>query len=80
MDKSEPVVVARASAESEACIIKSLLESYDIPCHYTSEFSTRIYPVTTADDARIRIFVPAAMAEEARQILEQHRRDSETDQ
>lgn len=76
MDKSEPVVVARVWANSEASVIKSLLEGYAIPCHYTAELPTRIYPVSAEGPAQIRIFVPAALAQEARSILEEHRRQT----
>jgi len=69
MDKSEPVVVARVWAESEASVIKSMLEAYGIPSHYTSELPSRIYPVSAKGVAQIRIFVPAAMADEARELL-----------
>ena len=75
MDGSEPIVVARAWTESEASIIKSLLESYAIPCHYMSELPYRLYPVSAEGLGRIRIFVPASLAEEARQILDEHRRN-----
>lgn len=74
MDKSAPVVVARAWTESEASVIKSLLESYDIPCHYSSELPVRLYPVSPEDEGRIKIFVPASFAQEARRILDEHRR------
>ena len=74
MDKSAPVVVARAWADSEASVIKSLLESYSIPCHYSSELPTRFYAPRTEGLGPIRIFVPASLAEEARHILEEHRR------
>ena len=75
MDKQAPVVIARVWADSEASIIKSLLESYDIPCHYTSGMPNRMYPMPEEPDAgRIRIFVPAAFECEARDILEGHKR------
>ena len=74
MDKSEPVVVARAWADSEASVIKSLLESYSIPCHYSSELPNRLYPLSTEGLGQIRIFVPASLAQEARCILDEHRR------
>jgi hypothetical protein len=70
MDKSEPVVIARVWKESEASVIKSLLDAYGIPSHYTSELPTRIYPVSEQDVPRIRIFVPAAQAGEARELLD----------
>ena len=74
MDKSAPVVVARAWLDSEASVIKSLLESYDIPCHYASELPVRLYPVPQEQEGRIKIYVPASLAQEARSILNEHRR------
>ncbi len=74
MDKSAPVVIAWAWADSEASVIKSLLESYDIPCHYSSELPTRLYPLASEGLGQIRVFVPASLAQEARRILEEHRR------
>ncbi len=70
MDKSTPVVICRAWTEGEASVIKSLLESFDIPCHYTSELTQRLYPVTPDGPGPIRIFVPAELAQEAKDILE----------
>lgn len=74
MDKAPPVIVARAWTDSEAAVIKSLLESYNIPCHYSSELPHRIYPVSVDVLAQIRIYVPAVLEQEARRILEAHRR------
>lgn len=74
MDKSAPAIVARTWTDSEASVIKSLLESYNIPCHYASELPHRIYPASGEALGEIRIFVPAPFAQEARQILEEHRR------
>ena len=75
MDRSAPVVVARAWSDSEASVIKSLLESYNIPCHYSSrELPGRLYPFSTEGLGQIKIFVPASLAQEARRILDEHRR------
>jgi len=74
MDKSAPVVIAWAWADSEASVIKSLLESYDIPCHYSSELPTRLYTLAREGLGQIRVFVPASLAQEARRILDEHRR------
>ena len=75
MDKEAPVIVARVWADSEASVIKSLLESYDIPCHCTSGLRNPLYPVPEDEDSgQIRIFVPAAFEHEARDILEEHKR------
>ena len=73
MQESKPVIVAETWMESEASVIKSLLESYQIPCHYANELPRGIYPFK--DVVRgIRIYVPASLADEAGRLLEQHRR------
>jgi len=69
-----PVIVATTWTNSEASVIKSLLEGYSIPCHTTSELPHRIYPVSAEGLAEIRIYVPASLAVEARRVLEEHRR------
>ncbi len=74
MDTSEPVIIARASTESEASVIKSLLESYGIPCHYSSELPSRFYPVPDGGAGPIRVSVPGALSREAESILAEHRR------
>jgi hypothetical protein len=74
MDKASPVIVARAWTDSEAAVIKSLLESYNIPCHYSSELPHRLYPISVDTLAQIRIYVPATLEQEARRVLEEHRR------
>ena len=75
MDKAPPVIVATAWTGIEAAVIKSLLESYDIPCHYSSESPHRVfYPASVDTQAQIRIYVPAALEQEAKRVLEEHRR------
>ena len=74
MDKQAPIIVARTGTGSEAFVIKNLLESYNIPCHYSSKLTNTIYPISVDGLGEIRIFVPASLAEEARTVLEQHRR------
>ncbi len=74
MDKEAPVVLMRVWAESEASVIKSLLESYSIPSHYSSGLTNRLYAgLEDHAPGRIRIFVPAAFERQARDILEGHR-------
>jgi len=75
MDVEEPVIIARAWVDGEASVIKSLLESYSIPCHYSSELPSRLYPNATDGLGQIRIYVPASFAEEARRVLDEHRRN-----
>ena len=73
MKASKPVIVAETWTESEASVIKSLLESYQIPCHYANELPRSIYPFRDVSRG-IRIYVPASLADEAGRLLEQHRR------
>jgi hypothetical protein len=70
MDKSEPVVITKVWTEGEAAVIKSLFEAYEIPSHYSSELPLRFYPVSEEDEPRIRIFVPAELARDARELLD----------
>lgn len=74
MDESAAVPIARVWNDGEALVIVSLLQSYGIPSHYSSELPHRIYPVSTEDEGGIRVFVPAAYAGEARHVLKEHRR------
>ena len=74
MNSDAPVLIAKTWMDSEASIIKNLLESYNIPCHYSSEVPHSIYPLTLDGLGEIRIYVPAPLANEARTILEEHRR------
>ena len=74
MDRSEPVVVARTWMKSEASVIKNLLGSYNIPCSYSSEMLDRLYPAPEDEQGQIKVYVSASLAEEARRILEEHRR------
>jgi hypothetical protein len=74
MNKQTPVVIAEVSTESEASVIKSLLASYDVPCHYASGLPTRLYPFSKPDPGRIKIFVTPAFERKAGAILSEHRR------
>ena len=75
MNKEAPVVVATTWMTTEASVIKSLLEGYNIPCHYSSELPQQVNPLSMGTLTEIRIYVPAALAQEARRILEEHRRN-----
>ena len=74
MENQAPIIIAIAWKQAEASVIKSLLESYSIPCHYSSKLPQGIYPVSVEGLAEIRIFVPAPLADEARRVLNDHRR------
>ena len=74
MSKDAPVVVATTSTESEAVVIKSLLASYNIGCHYMAELPHRIYQLSGERLKEIKIYVNAEMAGEAQRILAEYRR------
>jgi adenylosuccinate lyase len=59
---------------TEASVIKSLLEGYDIPCHYSSVLPHQVNPLSLGRLTEIQIYVPAALATVARRLLEEHRR------
>jgi hypothetical protein len=74
MINKAPVVVATTWMPTEASVIKSLLEGYDIPCHSSSELLQLHNPLSLRGLTAIRINVPAVLAQEARRVLEEHRR------
>lgn len=74
MHNEAPVVVATTWMTTEASVIKSLLEGYNIPCHFSSELPRQVYLVSVESGTAIRIYVPAILADEARRILAEHRR------
>lgn len=67
-------VVATTSQQSEASVIRSLLEAHGIPCELISRMPQRIYPVSGEGLAEIRVLVPPTLEEEALGILEAYRR------
>lgn len=69
-----PTLIATTRMDIEASVIKSLLESYDIPCHYSSDLPHALYPLRLDGLGEIRIYVPSGLAAEALRILDEHRR------
>lgn len=67
-------IVATTWQQSEASVIRSLLEAHGIPCEIICPMPQRIYPVAAEGLAEIRILVPPALEEEALSILEAYRR------
>ena len=59
-------------------MIRSLFESYEIPCAFNSWIPQYLYPVSIEGITDIHVFVPLAFEEEARLILEEHRRPDST--
>ena len=74
MNPEGTVVVASTWKLSEASVIRSLLESYSIPCGFSSRIPRDLYLVFLEGLAEIQVFVPATLEAYARRILEEHRR------
>jgi hypothetical protein len=63
------VEVYHARNVMEAQVIKSLLESYDIPCLLKSNAAPSVHMFTMDGMAEVRVMVLDSMAEEARELI-----------
>lgn len=64
-----PVEVYRSANEIEAQVIKSLLESFGIPCLLKSNAAPSVHVFTVDGMGETRVMVPASRAEEARELI-----------
>lgn len=70
MSKNEKMVeVYHARNVMEAQVIRSLLESYDIPCLLKSNAAPSVHMFTMDGMAEVRVMVLDSMAEEARELI-----------
>jgi hypothetical protein len=70
LSKNEKMVeVYHARNVMEAQVIKSLLESYDIPCLLKSNAAPSVHMFTMDGMAEVRVMVLDSMAEEARELI-----------
>ena len=63
------IEVYLASGELEAQVIKSLLESYGIPCVLQSNAAHSVHLLTVDGMAEVRVMVSESMAETARELI-----------
>ncbi|MCJ7425868.1 MAG: hypothetical protein A2Z76_03970 [Chloroflexi bacterium RBG_13_56_8b] len=63
------VEVYRAIGEAEALIIKSLLESNDIPCLLKSHAAPSVHVFTVDGMGEVKVMVSESKAEEARSLI-----------
>lgn len=68
-NREKLVEVYRATGNMEAQVIKSLLESFDIPCLLKSNAAQSIHVFTVDGLAEVRVMVRESMAEEARRLI-----------
>ena len=70
MSKHKTVEVYRAAGEMEAQVIKSLLETYGIPCLLKSNAAPSAHVFAVDGMGEVRIMVWEGMAEKARELIE----------
>ena len=70
MHKSSKLVeVYKAPNEMEAQVIRSLLESYGIPCFLKSHAAPSVHMFTVGGMAEVRVMVLESMAGDARNLI-----------
>lgn len=67
--KEKMVQVYKAPNEMEAQVIKSLLESYGIPCLLKSNASPSVHLFTIDGMGEVKVMVLESMAEEAKNLI-----------
>jgi hypothetical protein len=68
-NKEKMVEVYKAPNEMEAQVIKSLLESYGIPCFLKSHASPSVHLFTVDGMGESKVMVLESMAEEAKKLI-----------
>ena len=69
MSKRKMIEVYRASGEAEAQIIKSLLETYGIPCLMKSNAAPSVHVFTVDGMGEVKVMVWEQVAEKARGLI-----------
>jgi hypothetical protein len=70
LSKEEKLVeVYKAANDMEAQVIRSLLESYDIPCFLKSNAAPSVHLFTVDGMAEVKILVLDSMAERAKELI-----------
>jgi len=64
------VEVYKAAGEMEAQVIKSLLESYGIPCLLKSNAARSVHVFAVDGMGEVKVMVWKSMAEEAKRLIE----------
>ncbi len=71
MSNSEKMVeVYKAAGEMEAQVIKSLLESYGVPCLLKSNAARSVHVFAVDGMGEVKVMVWKSMAEEAKRLIE----------
>jgi putative signal transducing protein len=65
-------VIFQTWNDSEAELVRGIMESYGIPCRIRSDIPHQVVPLTVDGLGEIRLEIPSEAAEEARRILQDH--------
>ena len=66
------VIIFRAHSDIEACVVRGLLETHDIPSMSSSDVPHSVFPLTISALGEVRISVSEEDAADARRIIESH--------
>ena len=75
----EPVLVYSAMNDMEAQVIKSYLESNDIPVLLQGEAAGKVFGMMVGAMAEVRVYVPEPLAQRAMELLEETSEDEPAD-
>jgi len=65
----EPVMLYEAAGDLDAQVIKAYLQDAGIPIMLQGEALGRVYGLTVGKIAQVRVYVPAPLADRARELL-----------
>ena len=74
----EPVHVYTAANDLEAQVIKTYLESNDIPVLLQGEAAGKVFGMMVGAMAEVRVYVPEPLAQQAIELLEEQSGDADT--
>jgi hypothetical protein len=74
LDAEDAVLLLSTWDDGEAAMIRQLLENEGIPAQVVSQVPHSVWPITVDGLGEVRVLVSANRLQEARDVLEQHRR------
>ena len=74
-NRDKMVEIYKAPNEMEAKVIKSLLESYDIPCFLKSHAAPSVHLFTVDGMGEVKVMVLESMADEAKSLIKSEDND-----
>jgi hypothetical protein len=73
-DAADAVLLLTTWDDGEAAMVRQLLENEGIPAQVVSQVPHSVWPITVDGLGEVRVLVSANRLQEARDLLEQHRR------